>query len=125
MSYATVMPQRATRKDEVSTASNTTKVLAENLGRLMRFHHDLDSNPKLSKKSGLGLGTISRLRNGDVDPNLATLESLAGAFGLSPWQMLVPHMDPANTPALQPITESERKLYERLREVAREIKDVG
>lgn len=122
--YPTVMPPRKqSASDEESTASSTAKVLGANLNALMAHHSDLSSNPKVAKKTELGTGTISRLRNGDVDANLSTLEKLSEAFGLHPWQLLVPNLDPENVPALLPVTEQERRLYERLREVAKEIKE--
>jgi transcriptional regulator with XRE-family HTH domain len=117
------MPRRANDKEEASTASATAKVLGANLAALMAAHKDLNSNPKLSKKTGLGTGTLSRVRNGEVDVNLDTLEKLAKAFHVEAWQLLVPRMEPNNLPALQAISPEERRLYERLREVAKELKD--
>lgn len=111
------------RTSDESTASNTAKVFADNLNALMAAHPDLGSNPKLSKKTGLGTGSLSRFRNGEVDPNLGTLEKVAGAFHVEVWQLLVPHLDPANLPALQPLSESERRLYARLAEAVKEIKE--
>ena len=49
----------------------------------------LQSNPKLAKRAQLGLGTIGRIRNAEVAVNLDTLDSLASAFGMKPWELLV------------------------------------
>jgi len=49
----------------------------------MEANLSLASNPKLAKRSKLGLGTIARIRNADVAINLDTLDSLAACFDLS------------------------------------------
>lgn len=113
------------RKQEASTASATAKVLGKNLQTLMASQADLCSNPKLAKRTGLGTGTISRLRNGDVDANLDTLERLATAFHVQPWQLLVPNIEPASLPVLQSVNEQERRLYERIRDAVKEIQGHG
>lgn len=125
MPYPTVMPPRSVQKDELSTASDTAKVLGKNLSALMAATLDLSSNPKVAKRTGLSTSTIHRLRNGDVDATLSTLEALSKAFDLEPWQLLVVNFDPRNRPVLQPLTELERRLYARLAEVAKEIKEGG
>ena len=117
------MPRKRVPDDEVSTASDTAKVLGANLRALMGSQPELSSNPKLAEKTKLGTGTISRLKNGQVDATVSTLEALAKAFDMAPWQLLVPNLDPSNRPTLQPVSEQERRLYERLREVAKEINE--
>lgn len=121
------MPRRAanTAEDTVAStnASSTAKVLGENLLALMKAHPDLGSNPKLATRTKLGTGTISRLKNGQVDANLETLERLAKAFHVEPWQLLVPGLHPSNLPTLQPISEQERRLYARIAEAMKEIKE--
>jgi transcriptional regulator with XRE-family HTH domain len=121
--YPHPMPQKRSGKDEVSTASSTAKVLGANLQALMASHSDLNSNPKLAKKTGLGTGSVSRLRNGEVDPTLSTLEKVAKAFDIAPWQLLVPGIDPSNLPALLSASEAERKLWDSLRQVAKEMRE--
>jgi transcriptional regulator with XRE-family HTH domain len=118
------MGRRVVQKDEEGIASSTAKVLGENLAALMAAHPDLNSNPKLAAKTRLGTGTISRLRNGMVDANLDTLERMAKAFNVEPWQLLVAGLDPGNLPTLQPISEEERKLYARIAEAVKGIREV-
>lgn len=67
----------------------TKEVLAANLNRLMAETLSLQSNPKLSKRAGLGLGTIARIRNADVAANLDTVDALAECFNIQSWKMLV------------------------------------
>jgi transcriptional regulator with XRE-family HTH domain len=119
--YPTVMPRDA-QKDEELLASSTAKVLGDNLRALMAANPELGSNPKLAAKTRLGTGTISRMKNGAVDANLDTLERIAAAFGVEPWQLLVPGIEPGNLPTLQPISEQERRLYDRIAEAFRGIR---
>lgn len=93
-------------------------VLAENLVRLMDTHPKLKSNPLLAKEAGIGSGTVSRIRNGEVSANLETLSRLAAAFDVMPWQLLVPGIDPSNPPVLRTSGESEKEFYRRLMRVA-------
>lgn len=121
--YPSAMGRRDIQKDEEAIASSTAKVLGENLAALMAARPELDSNPKVAAKTRLGTGTISRLRNGMVDANLDTLERIAKAFEVEPWQLLVPGLTPANLPTLQPISEQERKLYARIAEAVKGIRE--
>jgi transcriptional regulator with XRE-family HTH domain len=109
--------------DEELLASSTAKVLGDNLRTLMAAHAELGSNPKLAAKTRLGTGTISRMKNGAVDANLDTLERIAHAFGMEPWQLLVPGLEAKNLPTLQPISEQERKLYARIAEAVKGIRE--
>lgn len=95
----------------------TRDVLADNLNRLMLAYPSLDSNPKLAKRSKLGVGTIARVRNSDAAATLDTLDKLAGCFDLQPWQMLVPDLDPKSPPVLRSMSPAESELFERLRSV--------
>lgn len=120
--YSQSMSRKFDADKGAQPASKTAQVLGKNLGALMESHPNLSSNPKLASKTGLGTGTLSRLRNGEVDATVSTLEKLAVAFELEPWQLLVPRMDPGNPPALLNATEAEMRLWERLRDVAKDIK---
>ena len=64
-------------------------VLAANINRLMAGTPALQSNPKLSKRSELGLGTVARVRNAESAANLDTVDTLAETFGIQPWELLV------------------------------------
>jgi transcriptional regulator with XRE-family HTH domain len=109
----------------------TAIVLGANINALMKASApkpgqrpegpDLSSNPKLAKKTKLGTGTISRLRNGTVNANLETLEVIARAFDVQPWQLLVPDMEPGNAPVLQTAGDSERDLYRQFKTIAKQV----
>lgn len=95
----------------------TERILADNLNRLMAERWALDSNPKLSAVTKLSTSTISRLRNAAAACTLDTLDLLAEAFEIWPWQLLVPNLDPANFPVLRTLSAEEAMMYERLRSV--------
>lgn len=120
---------RMTRRDSPDTAAPAGQTLAETLGKnlsaLMAAHPELSSNPKMADRTGLGTGTIHRLRYGKVDCTMDTLQKLAKPFGIEPWQLLVPGLDPSNLPALKSVSAAEEKLWERLREVAKDIREAS
>lgn len=109
------------------------EVLATNLKRLMEAKVDLSTQAKLASRSGVNQKTISNYLNPQQRPDgkkgrpasakLAEVELIAGAFGLEVWELLVPGLDPNRRPTFQPLSEQERRLYERLAEVAKEIKE--
>ena len=101
-------------------SSNTARVLAENVNAVMKVNSDVSSNPKLAEKAKLGTGPIARVRAGE-NITLATLESVAKAMNLEPWQLLVPGFQPGNPPVLGVAGKREEELYRRIRSAAKEI----
>jgi len=57
----------------------------------------LNSNPKMVAKSGLGLGTVARVRNAEVSATLDTVDALARTLGVQPWQLLAADLGPGET----------------------------
>lgn len=121
--YSTFMSRTSINKDEVPTVSRSALVLRGNLSALMKANKELNSNPKVARKTGLSTSSVSRLLNGQVDATLETVEKLAQAFQLSAWQLLVPDIEPDNLPALQPRTKQEQRLLEGVRELARVMRE--
>ena len=99
----------------------TREVLAENINALMKVNLSLDSNPKLSDKSALGTGSISRIRNADGAVNLDTLDKLAKCFELQAWQLLVPEMDPTSPRVLRCMSDTEYELWQRMRSMIKQL----
>lgn len=95
------------------------KILADNLKTLMDGHVSLKSEAKIAKAGGLSQRTVNRARNG-LQVRLESLRGLSKAFGLSPWQLLVPNLDPKNPPLLS-LSKEEKALYERLRAAAKTL----
>ncbi|MCC7173280.1 MAG: hypothetical protein IT459_22720 [Planctomycetes bacterium] len=102
-------------------ASRFRRTLAANLERLMDQYADLNSSPKLEAKSHVKLATINRIRRCETGATLDTLDALAGAFDLQPWQLLVPDMQPDNPPVLTAVSDAEKALYERLAKAAQDV----
>lgn len=96
------------------------KVLAQNLQRLMSKRPKLNSNPKISKKADIGIATLSRVTRMDGGATLDTITRLATVFGLQPWQMLVPGLDPEHPQILRSLSAAEEAMYAKMREVVEE-----
>lgn len=94
-------------------------ILSDNIKRLMDAHISLNSEAKVAKAGGISQRTVNRARNG-LQVKLDSLHGLAKAFGLSPWQLLVPALDPANPPILA-MSKEEKALYSRLQAAAKAI----
>jgi transcriptional regulator with XRE-family HTH domain len=100
---------------------NTKATLWENVHALMVQHWGEENQSRLAKVCDVGLGTIARIKRMQTSVGLDVLERIAEHFHMSPWQLLVPGMDPKNPPTLQPVNEKERRLYEKIMNAAREI----
>lgn len=64
--------------------------LAHNLSYLMR--RDKMSEATLARRSGVAQKTINNIRNGISVPTLDTVESLAAAFSISSWHLILPNL---------------------------------
>jgi len=67
----------------------------ENIKRLME-EQGL-SQPKLSEKAGIAFGTLSRILRGKQDLTIQTAEKIAGALGLSVYDLTETDYSPVNT----------------------------
>lgn len=95
---------------------NPRTVLAQNLKALMA-HGDVNQS-QLGRKADIAPTTVGRILKEKHAPDVDTLGALAGALGITVWQMMVPKLDPASLPALQNVTPEEQELYARLRAAA-------
>ena len=62
-----------------------------------------EEDPSLDRvveRTGVGRGSLQRIRSGDASSRLATLEAVAKSFGLSVWQLLVPGITKEAPPKL-------------------------
>jgi hypothetical protein len=98
------------------------EVLWRSVSALMQKHYGKESLGRFAKDCGIGPATMTRIKAQDTSIGVDILDSIASHFHLEPWELLVPNFDPANRPTLQPVSEAERRLWESLREVAKEIK---
>lgn len=104
-----------------SKPSLALEVLAENLEALRIAARDLNTQPKIAKKAGFDQKTAWRIFNKVNEPTLEQLSKFAKAFGLQPWQLLVPGLDPINPPALALPAAGTQTLYADLRRTKKSI----
>lgn len=97
----------------------TIDIFADNLNRNCGPGKKFNSITDLSDKSGLGTSTIDRLRKSQASLRLDTLESVARAYGLDAWQVLVPELDLKNPPKLagDGLSEKEKKMIAAFQEL--------
>ena len=100
---------------------DTATALWQNVLALMLQHYGDENLSRLASECGFAQSTASRLKHQKVAPGLDKIDLIARRFGLAAWQLLVPGMDPKNPPALQPVNERERRLYERIMLAAKQI----
>lgn len=91
------------------------QVLSANLRALMATRPDLDVIKKVVKVSGLSNGKVGRIYAASHTTDIDTLADLAEAFGLEPWQLLVPDLNPQRIPELSttPLLEQVRSLVQK------------
>lgn len=76
------------------------QVLSKNLQSLQAANPSLSSDAKLAKRAGMDQKTVWRVVNMATEPTSNQISKLAAAFGLAPWQLLVPDLNPSNEPVL-------------------------
>lgn len=72
--------------------------LWRNICALMRA--DDPSIDAVKARTKVGRGTVQRIKGGETSVGLDVIASIAGAFGVEPWQLLVEAIDPDNLPTL-------------------------
>lgn len=94
-------------------------ILAANVRRMIERAAPLGSRPSVrawAMGKGLEVRLIDRITKGEHAVTLDTIESIAQACGLQPWQLLLPHLDP-DEPADVPITPEDREMLRKLRKL--------
>lgn len=71
-------------------------IVKENLKTLMSHDRALKNPYAVGEKAGVGKSTVQRALQCTSGMKLEKLESLAKAFELEPWQILIPELDPAS-----------------------------
>lgn len=79
----------------------------------MESHYRESGNkPKaLAKDAGVSLSTVQRILASETGATLDNIESIAGAFQLSAYQVLVPMLDTKNPQLIKGATVDEQRLY--------------
>ena len=92
---STIVHQRSRKKRYVGrmkTKPNVTEILVENIRSLMK--ETKTTKPMLAKKSGVSERMIAYILAKQRTPTVDIAESLASAFGLRGWQLMVPGIKP-------------------------------
>jgi transcriptional regulator with XRE-family HTH domain len=89
-----------------------------NIDRVFKDHPIIAGNKsELARKAALDPAYISKLLRRQTSISLTSLHAVAEALGLAAWQLLVPGDWPlSNPPVLQPLTDSERRFYAKVKE---------
>lgn len=96
-------------------------VLWANVQALMDARYGKENLTRLAADAKIGPGTATRIKEQRTSIGLDVLEQIAQAFGIEPWQLLVPGMDASNPPVLRVANNAERELYERLLKAAKDL----
>lgn len=100
--------------------NDPNETVAANLRALM-LHAGMEkkgepNQSELARASGANQRTVGRILAHEQSPTVEMLETIARAFGLHAWQLLIPGLDPANPPVVV-MSEAERQFYRRLEEL--------
>jgi transcriptional regulator with XRE-family HTH domain len=98
-------------------------VLWKSVSALMQKHYGRENLTRLAKECKFGAATAVRLKEGKTSVGLEVIDKIAKQFNVQAWELLVPAFDPSNRPTLQPLSEQERRLYARLAEAVKEIRE--
>jgi len=71
---------------------DSKKVLWENVVSLMVDRYKKENLTKLAKDSGVGPGTMTRIKDQETSVGVDVLEKLASVANVEPWQLLHPNM---------------------------------
>jgi hypothetical protein len=100
---------------------NTNATLWANTQALMVNRWGEVNLNRLARECKIGPGTAARIKDQKTSVGLEVLEKIADNFSVAVWQLMVPGMDPAALPALQPVSAAERALYEKIMSAAKQI----
>jgi transcriptional regulator with XRE-family HTH domain len=93
------------------------KILAENVRALMDANKaTLGTQPKVAKatKGKLDQTTIGRVLAAKHRVQIDTLQALAEAFDVEPYQLLIPGLNARNPQVLRSLSPAEERLYKAL-----------
>lgn len=108
------MPRRRLTLDEYRPKT----VLGQNL--LAAIRKAEKSVNAWAKQHGLTQTTVNRILTDTMDPKLSSVQAIADALHVETWHLLVPGLDVSNPPVIQ-MSEKEREMYARIRELARDM----
>jgi hypothetical protein len=96
-------------------------VLWASVRALMIKEHGKENINQFHKRTGVPLATLGRIKAQSTSVGLEVIDRIAGTFGLTGWQLLVPGFDPAAPPVLRAEKNGESIMYERILAAARDL----
>lgn len=97
------------------------KILSKSVGLLLDSRDDI-SRLNLSKQMGVADGTLGRIKYGNGNPNVETVETIARFFRYQPWQLMVDGFSVQSPPHLHTANEIPENLSEQERELVRVVR---
>jgi len=97
----------------------------ENVKKLMAVESPPLTQSALATRSKMHQRTLGRIINAEVSPTLEQMTKIAHGLDVALWQLLVPHIDAHNLPALAPGTAKERELWRSIQMAAEELSRYG
>lgn len=104
--------------DARRSLTDSDATVIANIGRLMSQHGIIGNNQsELARKAVIDQTFISKLLKSKTSISVSYLHKIALALGVEPWTLLVPgEWKLSNPPALRPLTDTEKRLYEKIEE---------
>jgi transcriptional regulator with XRE-family HTH domain len=93
---------------------NSKSTLWASVLALMNQHYGGENLQRFAKDADIGIATVQRIKEQQTSIGLNVLDKISARFNTSAWQLLVPGFDPNNKPALRPVSDRERELYDRI-----------
>lgn len=125
---STQNPERAPHYYAAMPDRNIAAVLADNVERLIEhaIEHGRPCNGlrPLARRAGISAGTVTRILDRQESTGIEIVDSVAGAFGLVAYQLLIPNLDPAD-PQWLPVTGEEKQALKIAQLSLREIGNAG
>lgn len=97
------------------------EILSRSVGQLLETRPDI-SRLHLSKQMKVADGTLGRIKYGNGNPNIETLDSIARFFRLQAWQLLTEGFDVKKPPVILSSSELPDGLTEDERELVRVVR---
>ncbi len=107
---------------KMNTRPDVQQIIAKNIRALLDAKYNaIDTQTKLATKSGVAQTTISRILSCDVSTSIESMDGIATAFNLEPWQLFVINLDPHHLPILGTLSDKQIALYKKLVQTAKEL----
>ncbi|OFZ67942.1 MAG: hypothetical protein A2V79_05480 [Betaproteobacteria bacterium RBG_16_56_24] len=68
------------------------KILWENVSLLMHQHYGKENLTQCADDSGVGPGTMSRIKAQETSVGIDTIEKLATLFNVQPYELMIPNL---------------------------------